>query len=115
MTEDIRRLKRRQADNDIHVVDCMTRHTVGVVCNLSETGMMMIARLPITTDGLYQFELKFAAHAVSHPLHVGAHELWSALNQHTGQMEVGFRFIDISPADRAWLRMWVKEPGSQYV
>ncbi len=115
MTEDFRRLKRRKANAEIRVLDCMTQQLIGLVTDLSESGMMITSNSPISTDGLYQFELFFAKSTPSNKtIHVGAHELWSEQNKQSGQMEVGFRFIDIAPADRAWLRTWVSEPGSRY-
>jgi hypothetical protein len=115
MTEDFRRLKRRKASAEIRVLDYMTQQIIGHVADLSESGMMITANVAIATDGLYQFELYFTKTApVNKTILVGAHELWSEPNSQSGQMEVGFRFIDIAPLDRAWLRAWVSEPGSRY-
>lgn len=115
MTEDFRRLKRRKASMEIRVLDCMTQQCIGQIADLSESGMMITANTSVTTDGLYQFELYFAKSTPANKtIHVGAHELWSEQNNQSGQMEVGFRFIDIAPSDRAWLRTWVSEPGSRY-
>ncbi len=115
MTEDFRRLKRRKASVEIRVLDCMTQQSIGHIADLSESGMMITASTVITTDGLYQFELYFGKSTPANKsIYVGAHELWSEQNAQSGQMEVGFRFIDIAPSDRAWLRTWVSEPGSRY-
>jgi hypothetical protein len=115
MTEDFRRLKRRKATMEIRVLDCMTQQSIGHVADLSESGMMITSSSSITTDGLYQFELYFTQSSPANKtIRVGAHELWSEKNTQSGQMEAGFRFIDIAPSDRAWLRIWVSEPGSQY-
>jgi len=115
MIEDFRRLKRRKADASIQVVDRMTQQVIGFISDLSEVGMMIAASRSLTPDGLYQCEIRFfKAASVDKTIHVGAHELWSETNPQTGQAEVGFRFIDISPADRSWLRAWVNEPGSRY-
>lgn len=115
MTEDFRRLKRRKADTSIQVFDCMTQQPIGFIADLSEVGMMIAASRRMVPDGLYQCEIRFfKASDIDRTIHVGAHELWSETNPQSGQAEVGFRFIDISPADRAWLRAWVNEPGSRY-
>jgi c-di-GMP-binding flagellar brake protein YcgR len=115
MAEDFRRLRRRKADASIQVLDCMTQQPIGFIADISEVGMMIAASRRMTPDGLYQCEIRFFnADGVDKCIHVGAHELWSDANPQTGQAEVGFRFIDISPADRSWLRAWVNEPGSRY-
>ncbi len=115
MTEDFRRLKRRKTSAEIRVLDCMTQKVIGCVVDLSESGMMLTTISDITTDGLYQFELFFTESANDKKtIRVGAHELWSVPNNQSGQIEVGFRFIDIAPIDRAWLRVWVSEPNNRY-
>lgn len=114
MAEDFRRLRRRRADVSIQVLDCMTQQSMGFIADLSEVGMMISASRRLTPDGLYQCEIRFKAEGLDKCVHIGAHELWSDANPQTGQAEVGFRFIDISPADRAWLRAWVNAPGSRY-
>jgi hypothetical protein len=42
-----------------------------------------------------------------HPVEVGVHEQWSEEANVPGQHWVGFRIIDIAPADSAMLRDWL--------
>ena len=113
--EDSRRLKRRKADASIQVVDCMTQLTIGFIADLSEVGMMLSSVNGVRSDGLYQCDIRFLKQSgIEKSILVGAHELWSSINAKTGKNEAGFRFIDINPEDRIWLRGWVNEPGSSY-
>jgi c-di-GMP-binding flagellar brake protein YcgR len=108
-------MRRRKADAPIQVFDCMIQQPVGSIADLSEVGMMLAATCGMRPDSLYQFEIRFFKESViDRTIHAGAHELWSETDPHSGRTEIGFRFIDMSPADRAWLRAWVNEPGSRY-
>jgi hypothetical protein len=115
MNKEIRRLKRRKSEQLISVIDTMTQKPMGLVADLSESGMMLISNSEITPDGLYQCELNFPRSiGILGPIKVGIHELWSETNSRNGQFVVGFRFIDITREDRIQIRDWVNEPDSQY-
>lgn len=108
-----RRAKRRKASETTPVVDAMTEAVVGQLSNLSETGMLLILERRLTSDALYQFQLRLPGQE-SHQIEVGAHELW-ADDAAGGQVWSGFRFIDVSPQDAMRIRDWVESPGGQYV
>ena len=115
MADDIRRLKRRKTDQLIKAIDTMTQQQLGLVADLSESGMMLLSSSPIETDGLFQCELHFPRHlSITVPISVGVQELWAESNSRHGQHVVGFRFTDISQEDRLQIRNWVNEPGSDY-
>lgn len=115
MTTDFRRAKRRKV-HGIEVVDTMTAQTVGYLSNLSETGMLLILGTPLVPDALYQMRFTLPRDDVpSRAVEVGAHELWSDEAAAPGQVWTGFRFIDVSPEDVAYIRDWVDAPGSDYV
>jgi hypothetical protein len=115
MNEEVRRLKRRKSEQLIKVTDAMTLTSLGLVADLSESGMMLITSTPIYPDALYQCELIFPRNIyILAPIKIGVQELWSESNVHNGQHVVGFRFIDISMEDRIQIRNWVNEPGSTY-
>ncbi len=109
-----RRAKRRKVGN-IDVTDTMTGHVVGQLSNLSETGMLLILGQPLVSDALYQLKFSLPADTGGRDVEVGAHELWSDEAAAPGQVWTGFRFIDVSPQDVAFIREWVDAPGSQYV
>lgn len=114
MSEESRRLPRRKADSPITVIDAMTGQRLGLVIDLSESGMMVSSEQAIRADALFQSELQFSQGALA-PIKAGLHELWSTTDDASGSVLIGFRFIDISKDDRTRLRTWVAEPGSQYV
>ncbi|MFY8206355.1 MAG: PilZ domain-containing protein [Arenimonas sp.] len=114
MSEESRRLPRRKADSPITVIDAMTGQRLGMVIDLSESGMMVNAEQAVCADALFQSELQFSQ-GVPAPIKAGLHELWSTTDDASGSVLIGFRFIDISKDDRSRLRTWVAEPGSQYV
>lgn len=116
MMNEYRRAKRRKVGLNVEVIDTMTDEGVGRLSNLSESGMLMILRRPLCNDGLFQFRISLATERDgARTVEVGAHELWSDEAAAPGQLWTGFRFIDISPADLAFIRDWVDAPGSQYV
>jgi hypothetical protein len=104
-----RRAKRRKADQGIEVLDTMTERVVGQLSDLSETGLLLIAHQPMASNALYQlrFRLSNPRGGSDHLVEVGAHELWSDPAAAPGQIWTGFRFIDIAPADLAFVREWV--------
>lgn len=113
---DYRRAKRRKVGFNIDVIDAMTGDHVGKLSNLSETGMLLVLGKALVSDALYQlrFELPVDSGG-ARGIEVGAHELWSDDAAAPGQIWTGFRFIDVSPNDVAFIRDWVDAPGSQYV
>lgn len=116
MSEEYRRAKRKQVAERIDVVDTMIDAPIGLIGNISETGMMLLTNQPLSDDALYQ--VRFAVvdgRGSPCDIGVGAHQLWSEAANTPGQQWVGFRFIDIGPADLETLRAWIDLPGSQYV
>jgi hypothetical protein len=115
MTDDFRRQKRRKTEQLITVIDSLTLKQLGLVADLSESGMMVISSIIIEPDSLFQCELNFPRSVDIHrPIKVGIQELWSESDSRNGQHIVGFRFIDIDQEDRMQIRDWVNEPGSTY-
>lgn len=104
-----RRAARRKADKGIEVLDTMSEKVVGHLSDLSETGLLLIAHQPMTSDALYQlrFRLPGQRGGGAHAVEVGAHELWSDPAAAPGQIWTGFRFIDLSPQDLLFVRTWV--------
>lgn len=112
---DFRRARRRKVSN-IEVIDTMTGRSVGQLSNLSETGMLLILGEALASDALFQMRLTLPRDdGKTRPVEVGAHELWSDEAAAPGQVWTGFRFIDVSPEDVAYIRDWVDAPGSDYV
>jgi hypothetical protein len=113
---EFRRAKRRKVGYNVEVIDTMTELPIGRLSNLSETGMLMIAHNRLATDALFQLRLRLPdPTGVERMLEVGAHELWADDAAAPGQIWTGFRFIDLSQDDIAFIRDWVDAPGSTYV
>ena len=104
-----RRKHRRNPDRMIEVQDVMTEAVVGRIGNLSETGLLIQADQPLADDALYQFRFSLYDNSGHrHTLEVGAHQLWSEQSGPHEPRWIGFRFIDISPADAVRLAEWVQ-------
>ena len=109
---EFRRARRRKAERGIEVHDTMTERVVGHLSDLSESGMLLIAHQPMTSDALYQFRFRIPdTRGGEVGVEVGAHELWSDPAAAPGQVWTGFRFIDISAPDLAAVRNWVAAGG----
>jgi hypothetical protein len=116
MSSEYRRARRRKVEHAIDVLDTMTEQVVGHLSDLSDTGMLLIVHHPLMTDALYQMRFKLPDDkGVEHTIEVGAHELWADQAGAPGQVWTGFRFIDISSEDLAFIRNWVAAPGGQHV
>lgn len=116
MSSEFRRAKRRKVDERVEVTDAMTERVVGHLSDLSETGMLLIANQPMTSDALYQLRFRLVdGNRHERVIEVGVHELWSDQAAAPGQVWTGFRFIDLSPTDLLFLRGWVAAPGSEHV
>jgi PilZ domain len=116
MSNEYRRARRRKVGYNVEVYDTMTEEVIGRLSNLSETGMLLIMNQTMTNDALYQLRLSLPdPMGTMHPIDVGAHELWADEAAAPGQVWIGFRFIDVSPAHVAFIREWVDAPGGHYV
>lgn len=112
--KEFRRSRRRQVAGTIHVVDSMTEQVIGQIGNVSESGMLVMASVPLTVDALYQLRFDLDTGG-ARGFEVGAHLLWKDQASAPGQAWVGFRFIAVSDPQRMKLRDWIDAPGSRYV
>lgn len=108
MNQDFRRAPRRSVTEPVGVMDTMTDQLVGRLGNVSESGMLLIASVPVADDAIYQlrFHLRDAM-GREQPIDVGAHLLWSAQANTPGQTFAGLRFLTIEPPALESLRRWV--------
>lgn len=110
---DTRRAPRRQVAELVPVTDMLAESVIGRLGNVSETGMLMLASVPMHDDALYQLQF-----AIPGPqgqllaLNVGAHLLWSEQTHAPGQAWVGFRFLTLSREHREQLREWIAQETS---
>lgn len=113
--DESRRGRRRQPPDSIAVVDTMTDRAVGRLGNLSETGMLLIASVPLVDDALYQFRFNLGAgRDPASAIEVGAHLLWQDNTSVPGQTWTGFRFITLLDSQLAQLREWLRSPEASH-
>ena len=112
-TPDTRRAPRRQVTDLVPVTDLMAETVIGRLGNVSETGMLMLASVPMQDDALYQLQFTIPG-PQGQPLliDVGVHLLWSEQTHAPGQAWVGFRFITLSREHRELLRAWIAQETS---
>ena len=106
MIHDARRAPRRHVSEVVPVIDTMTDTVIGQLGNLSETGMLLIASVPLLDDALYQ--LRFHLPGRNPALNTGVHLLWSVAANTPGQSWCGFRFVAVSDEQRGLIRDWVQ-------
>jgi len=107
MIAEARRSPRRQVPDMVPVLDMMEDAVVGRLGNLSESGMLLLASVPLHEDALYQLRFALPQLGREAQIDVGVHLLWSERAQALGQAWAGFRFLTISPAHRELLRQWI--------
>ncbi|MCR6685516.1 PilZ domain-containing protein [Pseudoxanthomonas sp.] len=107
MIHEARRAPRRQVAESVPVVDMMTDEVIGHLGNLSETGMLLLASVPLHEDALYQLRFPLGGRQGT-SIMVGVHLLWSGAANTPGQAWCGFRFLTISDEQRGHVREWVK-------
>ena len=106
-TDEFRRASRHDIPDTVRVVDAMTDTVVGRLGNISETGMLLIASVPLVDDALYQFRLEIDE-GRGQVIEVGAHMLWQDRASAKGQTWMGFRFIKVIDAHAQPLRDWLR-------
>jgi hypothetical protein len=104
-----RRSRRKAVETQIEVVNAMTGAVMGRAGNLSVDGMLLISRVPLREDALFQFVFHVPdEHGTAIPIEVGVHEQWTEPVEAAGQYWAGFRIIDISPRDFEVLKAYVE-------
>ncbi|WP_225042451.1 PilZ domain-containing protein [Xanthomonas campestris] len=110
MIQDTRRAPRRQPTDLVPVTDMLSEAQIGRLGNVSETGMLLLASVPLNDDALYQLRFSLPERAGrATEIDVGVHLLWSEAAHAPGQAWVGFRFLTMSETHRQRLRAWIAE------
>jgi len=109
-TPETRRAPRRQVAELVPVTDQISGQVIGRLGNVSETGMLMLASVPLREDALYQLQFPLpGADGRARPIDVGSHLLWSDAAHVPGQAWSGFRFLTLSREHRQLLRDWIAQ------
>lgn len=115
MMDEFRRARRRKAPGTILVMDAMSERVVGRIGNLSMSGMLLMASVPLVDDSLYQFRFSLPLEGGSESMiEIGVHLLWMDRASAPGQAWAGLRFIGMTEAQAGPLRAWIDAPGSRY-
>lgn len=110
MIQDTRRAPRRQPTDLVPVTDMLSEAQIGRLGNVSETGMLLLASVPLHDDALYQLRFALPERAGrATEIDVGVHLLWSEAAHAPGKAWAGFRFLTMSEPHRQRLRAWIAE------
>lgn len=104
---DTRRARRRAVPHPLPVQDLMTGQDIGLLGNISETGLLLISETPLVEDALYQLRFRLDSPGGEYAIDIGAHLLWTSDANAPGQHWAGFRFLAISQAHLVALQHWI--------
>lgn len=95
MTENRRRIERKNIDVHVNIVDMQTEQHLGALINIHPEGLMLVGSLPLEIDRVYQIQLQPIGKAESlGPIELGVDCVWSSKGQ--GSNWAGCRIIDTS-------------------
>lgn len=107
-----RRTRRRRVTDTVLVTDTMTEEVVGRLGNLSETGMLLIAQVPLVDDALYQFRFPLPDTAEDTTVELGAQLMWKNPASTIDRTWAGFRFIGAGEDQLMRLVTWLQSGGT---
>jgi len=113
MTADIisldqRRTPRKRAAASPLVTDTISARPLGHLCNLSTSGVLLIAADRPRSEAVFQVRLPLAAGSQgTAAIELGLQEQWHQPAT-PGQVWVGYRIIAIAPQDAATLVQWLQ-------
>lgn len=103
-----RRAPRKRAAASPLVTDTISARPLGHLCNLSSSGVLLIAPERPRSEAVFQARLPLAdGRPGPRAIEIGLQEQWhQAAN--AGQMWVGYRIIAIAPEDALTLAHWLQ-------
>ena len=114
MSNESRRAHRRNVHETVTVTDTMTDQAVGRLGNLSESGMLLVANVPLVESALYQLRFEIPdGNGRPVAIDVGAHLIWVGNANTPGQSWAGLRFLTLEEGKLAVLRQWVARPETR--
>ncbi len=105
--ENTRRAARRTVPHPLPVLDLMSGEEIGLLGNISETGMLLVSEKPLVEDALYQLRFRLDSPRGDYLIDIGAHLLWTSATHAPGQHWAGFRFLTLSQAHLVALQHWI--------
>jgi hypothetical protein len=103
-----RRAPRKQAAASPLVTDTISARPLGHLCNLSASGVLLIAPQRPRSDAVFQVRLPLAdGPQPTAAIELGLQEQWH-LAANADQVWVGYRIIAIAPPDALALVQWLQ-------
>lgn len=104
-----RRASRKRTDASPLVTDTISARPLGHLCNLSASGVLLIAQEQPLSEAVFQARLPLAdgPHG-ARSIELGLQEQWQQPAASPGHTWVGYRIIAIAPADAQALVRWLQ-------
>lgn len=103
-----RRAPRKHAASSPLVVDTIGARPLGYLCNVSASGVLLLASEPPRREAVFQIRLPLAGGADAAAIEIGLQEQWQQPASSPGQVWVGYRIISIAPEDTMVLARWLQ-------
>lgn len=108
-----RRAERKRANASAIATNAITGQRIGLLGNLSSTGMMLILEEAPRHEALYQVSVALPSSGrallQSQPIEIGIQEQWQAPAASSDQIWAGFRIIAITDIDASRLEDWLAQ------
>ena len=103
--KEMRQSDRKSPEEIVPVFNAITDERMGHIGNVSEGGMMLISRVPISDGHMYQIRFSLDdAGGTTHTFNVGMECLWVSEASSPDTYWAGFQIIDISDAEALALK-----------
>jgi hypothetical protein len=100
-----RKSQRYRLETRVAVFNALSGEKEGMLGNLSNDGLMLIADHPVTEDALFQLSLSLPdGQGGERDIELGAQCLWCDAAASAGTFWAGFKIVDISVDDQRWIR-----------
>ena len=102
---------RKTVPAGVRVHDLNTGQKLGMLLNLSPSGMMLFTEQDLPATAVYQCEIVLgeAGGEAAIPLRLGVESLWCLPSEQPGAWWAGLRIIDIQPEHSATLERYLSE------
>lgn len=103
-----RRAPRKRAAATVLVTDTISERPLGQLCNLSASGVLLIAPDRPRSAAVFQVNLPLVQGSqAGTSIELGLQEQWHQA-AHAGQVWVGYRIVAIAPQDAQTLVRWLQ-------
>jgi hypothetical protein len=109
-TPEQRSAPRKRPNYSVSVTDSIKGQVLGLLGNLSYTGMLLISPRAPRSEAVYQVSLPLLRHDGTAPtIEIGIQEQWHEPAATPGQIWAGYRIIVIGSADATQLGLWLQQ------